>query len=102
MDRICRACADGTGRKIPGLLRERDMTAGEIAAHFQVTKPTLSKHFAVLREAGLVTDEKKCTNVIVACEFGRSRASIKLTFSRSAPISGLLILARIGSDERRV
>lgn len=34
------------------------MTAGEIAAHFEVTKPTLSKHFAVLREAGLIQDMK--------------------------------------------
>lgn len=34
------------------------MTAGELAAHFDLTKPTLSKHFSVLREAGLVSDEK--------------------------------------------
>ena len=39
------------------------MTAGEIAGHFDLTKPTLSKHFAVLREAGLVTDEKKGRNI---------------------------------------
>ncbi len=174
------------------------MTAGEIAAHFDLTKPTLSKHFAVLREAGLVTDEKKGRNityrlnpelleraltslmeeyafvwtppmdveqaagelveslvrgdhgvvardfdeamaavlppeklretwdsvvayygpfvrqtgvrtekywkhtiVIVACELGRSQVDIKVTFSRSGQISGLLILRRLEEDERR-
>jgi len=45
------------------LLRERDMTAGEIATHFEVTKPTLSAHFAVLREAGLVENTKSGRNI---------------------------------------
>ena len=63
MDRIYKACSDATRRRIMKLLRDRDMTAGEIATHFEVTKPTLSKHFAVLREAGLVTDEKKGRNI---------------------------------------
>ena len=40
------------------------MTAGEIATHFEVTKPTLSAHFAVLREAGLVQDTKSGRNII--------------------------------------
>lgn len=43
------------------MLREKDMTAGEIAEHFEITKPTLSKHFAVLREAGLIQGDKKGT-----------------------------------------
>jgi ArsR family transcriptional regulator len=51
MDKVYKACADATRRKILKLLRDKDMSAGEIAAHFQLTKPTLSKHFAVLREA---------------------------------------------------
>jgi DNA-binding transcriptional ArsR family regulator len=58
MDKVYKACADATRRKILKLLRDKDMSAGEIAAHFQLTKPTLSKHFAVLREAGLVRDVK--------------------------------------------
>lgn len=63
MDRIYKACSDSTRRKILKLLRERDMTAGEIATHFEVTKPTLSKHFAVLREAGLIQDVKNGRNI---------------------------------------
>lgn len=41
-----------------GLLRERTMTAGELSEHFTVSKPTMSAHFAVLREADLVEAEK--------------------------------------------
>jgi DNA-binding transcriptional ArsR family regulator len=58
MDKVYKACSDATRRRILKLLRERDMTAGEIAVHFNLTKPTLSKHFAVLREAGLIGDVK--------------------------------------------
>jgi DNA-binding transcriptional ArsR family regulator len=39
------------------------MTAGEIAAHFDIAKPTLSAHFAVLREADLVESEKVGTSI---------------------------------------
>jgi len=39
------------------------MTAGQIAAHFDIAKPTLSAHFAVLREADLVESEKAGTSV---------------------------------------
>ncbi len=63
MDKIYKACADATRRRILKLLRERDMTAGEISAYFTVTKPTLSKHFAVLREAGLIQDAKCGRNI---------------------------------------
>lgn len=59
MDRVYRAISDPTRRTILKLLREREMTAGELAGHFDLTKPTLSKHFSVLREAGLVSDEKQ-------------------------------------------
>ena len=54
MSEIYRALADPTRRKILQLLREREMSAGEIASHFDLAKPTLSGHFAVLRECGRV------------------------------------------------
>ena len=50
-----KAIADPTRREILRLLRDREMSAGDIAAHFDMTKPTLSHHFAVLKEANLVT-----------------------------------------------
>jgi ArsR family transcriptional regulator len=61
---VYKALADPTRRRILELLREREMSAGEISDHFQLAKPTLSGHFAVLREAGLVTPEKTGTTII--------------------------------------
>lgn len=59
MNLVFKALADPTRRKVLQLLRERPMTAGEIAEHVEIAKPTLSAHFAILREAGLVGSEKK-------------------------------------------
>lgn len=54
-----KALADPTRRKIILLLKERDMTAGEIADHFDMTKPSISHHLNALKQALLVTDERK-------------------------------------------
>ena len=54
-----KALADPTRREILRLLRRREMTAGEIAERFEMTKPTMSHHFAVLREADLVTSRRE-------------------------------------------
>lgn len=64
MSEVYRALADPTRRRILELLRSREMSAGDIANHFQLAKPTLSGHFAVLREAGLVSPEKTGTTII--------------------------------------
>jgi len=59
MNTVFKALSDPTRRKVLALLRERPMTAGELADHFDVSKPTMSAHFAVLREAGLVEPIKQ-------------------------------------------
>ena len=48
------ALADPTRRRIVELLAERDRDAGEIASHFHVSRPAVSRHLRVLREHGLV------------------------------------------------
>ena len=63
MSEVYKALADPTRRRILQLLREKEMTAGEIAEHFELAKPTLSGHFAVLREAKLVHPEKSGTTI---------------------------------------
>lgn len=63
MAEVYKALADPTRRRILQLLREREMSAGDIAAHFALAKPTLSGHFAVLREARLVSAEKVGTTI---------------------------------------
>jgi DNA-binding transcriptional ArsR family regulator len=54
MSAVFRALADPSRRRVLQLLRERPMTAGELASYFPFAKPTMSAHFSVLREADLV------------------------------------------------
>lgn len=51
-------------RRILELLETDDLTAGELAAHFDISKPTLSHHLATLKAAGLVTDERHGQNIV--------------------------------------
>lgn len=64
MNRVFKALSDPTRRRVLQLLRERPMSAGELADHFPHAKATMSAHFAVLREADLVADEKQGKSVI--------------------------------------
>ena len=58
MDAQLRAIAEPNRRAILGLVRDREMTAGAIAERFDITRPAISQHLAVLREAGLL-DERR-------------------------------------------
>jgi DNA-binding transcriptional ArsR family regulator len=64
MSGVFRALADPTRRRVLALLRERPMSAGELADQFDVSKPTMSAHFTVLREAGLIDATKHGKSVI--------------------------------------
>lgn len=55
--RVLAALADPVRREIVELLAAGEMGAGEIAARFPVSRPAISRHLRVLREAGLVADE---------------------------------------------
>lgn len=54
-----KALADPTRREILRLLRRGEMTAGDLAERFDMTKPTMSHHFAVLKEADLLTSRRQ-------------------------------------------
>jgi len=54
-----KALADPTRREILRLLRRGEMTAGEISERFDTSKPTLSHHFAVLKDADLVVARRE-------------------------------------------
>ncbi|MEW2476387.1 MULTISPECIES: metalloregulator ArsR/SmtB family transcription factor [Micromonospora] len=56
MDKVAGAIADPVRRRILELLRERRLTAGRIAEHFEISRPAVSRHLRVLRESGLVRD----------------------------------------------
>jgi DNA-binding transcriptional ArsR family regulator len=64
MSEVYKALADPTRRRIIELLRRKEMSAGELAEHFELSKPTLSGHFNVLRSAGLVETERNGTSII--------------------------------------
>lgn len=58
MNDIFKALNDPIRREILKLLKEGDMAAGEIAGHFNITKPSISHHLDLLKRADLITAEK--------------------------------------------
>ncbi|MEX2287317.1 MAG: autorepressor SdpR family transcription factor, partial [Planctomycetaceae bacterium] len=64
MNSIFQALSDPTRREIVRLLRQRDMTAGQIAGRFSLARSTLSAHFNVLKNAGLIVSERNGTSIV--------------------------------------
>jgi ArsR family transcriptional regulator len=64
MGDVWKALADPTRRKILKLLKNDNLNAGEIAAEFNMTKPSISNHLSILKQADLVDSEKIGQNVI--------------------------------------
>ncbi len=59
MNKLFKALNDTTRRKILDMLKDSDLTAGEIADAFQISKPSISHHLDILKRADLITSEKK-------------------------------------------
>ena len=59
MNALFKALNDETRRQIIELLKEKDRNAGEIADHFNISKPSISHHLDILKRADLITSEKK-------------------------------------------
>lgn len=59
MQKVFEALSSVVRRKILAYLSESDLTAGEIAARFEISKPAVSQHLGILEAAGLVTSEKR-------------------------------------------
>lgn len=64
MGDVWKALADPTRQKILELLKNKSLNAGEIAAEFNMTKPSISNHLSILKQADLVDSEKIGQNVI--------------------------------------
>ncbi|MFD2908945.1 autorepressor SdpR family transcription factor [Flavobacterium ardleyense] len=64
MNAIFKALNDETRREILELLRVKEMTAGDIADQFNISKPSISHHLDILKRADMVTSEKKGQFVI--------------------------------------
>jgi DNA-binding transcriptional ArsR family regulator len=92
MDAVAQALADPTRRDILRMLRDQPLNAGAIAGAFSVSRPAISRHLRVLREAGLVCDES----------IGRERA-YTLTLDALADLEAFLAELRAPSTwERRL
>ena len=61
MEAALKAIAEPRRQEILRLVWSRERPAGEIAAHFEVSRPTISKHLRVLRDAGLVEERRRGT-----------------------------------------
>lgn len=63
MNQLFEALAHPTRREILAMLKQGSASAGDIAARFDVSKPTMSGHFAKLKEAGLIHADKNGTSI---------------------------------------
>jgi DNA-binding transcriptional ArsR family regulator len=61
VDAALRAIAEPRRRQILALVRDDELSAGEIAAHFDVSRPAVSQHLTVLKEAGLLRERREGT-----------------------------------------
>jgi DNA-binding transcriptional ArsR family regulator len=61
MEAALRAIAEPRRRQILELVRERELSAGAIASQFDVSRPAISQHLGVLKEAGLVDERRNGT-----------------------------------------
>ena len=59
MSKVFKALSDETRREILKLLSKKDMSAGEISDHFNMSKPSISKHLDILNEAELVVRDRQ-------------------------------------------
>ena len=59
-----KAFSDPTRRKILELLKKQEMSAGKIAEHFNITLPSLTHHFNILKQANLITQERRGQQII--------------------------------------
>ncbi len=91
MTDVYKALAHPARREILNLLRAGPLSAGAIAAHFDLAKPTLSGHFTILKDAGLVTVTRKGTTLTY-------RLNISVLEETLAGFLGALKIGKEGED----
>jgi DNA-binding transcriptional ArsR family regulator len=94
---VFRALADPTRREILSELKDGELAAGEIVDRFTISGPSISRHLAILKAAGLVTERRKGNRIYYKAESGQLAATISDFVSRVCPAQ--LVLRR---QRRRV
>ena len=82
MGNVFKAISDPTRREILKLLNDKDLSAGEIAEHFDISKPALTKHLNILREAELVSSEKQGNFVIYSTVLQQALSGFMAIFGK--------------------
>ena len=68
MSDVFKALSDPTRRRILELLKKKSMNAGEIADEFNISKPSISHHLAILKSSGLIFDRRKGQNIVYSID----------------------------------
>lgn len=100
MEAILKAIAEPRRREILRLVSRGELTAGEIAARFDVTRPAISQHLTILRNAGLVDERREGTRRLYRARpeaFGEVRAYLESFWDESL----LALKNTVETDERR-
>ena len=83
MTKIFKALSDGTRQEILRILdTEKDRSVGEIVKNFSLSQPTISRHLSVLKEADLVTDERRGQHVMYRLNADTLTASMREFFGQ--------------------
>ena len=87
MNQVFKALSDPTRREILRILSHGERTAGELAEPFDMTKPSMSHHFAVLKEADLIRSRREGQQIHLRAQHdgGRGRAGTNLGPVRNQP-----------------
>jgi DNA-binding transcriptional ArsR family regulator len=86
---VFRALADPTRRRILRDLRKGDLAAGDIASRFPISGPSVSRHLAVLKAAGLATERRQANKVIYSLAPERLRLTVGTFLSTVCPDDAL-------------
>lgn len=100
MEAVLRAIAEPRRREILRLVSGGELTAGEIAARFDVTRPAISQHLTILRNAGLLEERREGTRRLYRARpeaFGEVRAYLESFWDESLAA----LKNAVESDERR-
>ena len=87
---VFRALADPTRRQILQDLRDGELAAGDIAARFPITGPSISRHLAILRSAGLVSERREGNRILYAVVADRLASCVGSFLSAVCPDQVLL------------
>src|SRR4051794_14470231 len=105
MEAVARAIAEPRRRAILRLVRDDELAAGQIAAHFDVSRPAVSQHLTVLKDAGLLAERREGTRRLYRARpegLDGLREFLEDMWSSSLDTARRLVEASRGIDHRGI